>query len=541
MSEKSINRKYLIAIIVFVMVLFAAGIAAGRYFFAPDEKTSEEPQPVGQQETFQEKIPITTEYIIRDSLIEYATFNAAVEPESTYYIFPQLSDEVDEIHVENGNIVKEDQLLFTLKGNEIKQQRQQATAALEQAEAQLQRIKKGAREQEIEQSKQMIEQTRASLEGAEKAYQLIKEEREEMVSQRQQLMNARSQVDNARSQRDMAINQVEQAELSAEELESNYERLLYLYEQGAIPEQQFEEIEFQKQRVQQQLKAAELQLQQAEHNLETAKEGLKLAQEYYDNPRDLEQQLANAHSQVEMAGANFESAKAQHELLLEGAPEEEIKAAEAQVRQAQASLEMAHSQEDRLQVTSPAQGIISRLDIEEGTLVSPQAATPPVVIISETMQINLTVNENTVVNLTEGMEVEVDIPVVNENVIGEIIHVAMSRDLERGGFPVEIAVDLPREKIRAGIYASVRLPEQSVDNALLIPREAVFQEGMNYYVFLLDRNGERVIRTQIETGMSTDEYFEIVDGIEKTGEVVIRGQNMLQDGDYVEVISGEDF
>ncbi len=529
------NNNILIIILLFTFLL--AGFAGGYYFFyeaeEPAEETADKPD--------EEAIPVTAERSALRSLTEYTTFNAAVTPESTYYVFPPMSEEVETIHVKQGERVTENQLLFTLDQSIAQIEKREVEAGIKSAQSQLDEMRRGARSQEIREAESHVKQAESALKAARESYELLKEEREDLISERQQVIEAENQVNNARIQRDMAANQIEEAEIGLEEIKTNFERMKNLYEQGALPERDFEEIEYQKERIEQQLKNAELQYEQAEANLDTAREGLKLARQVYEEPRSLELQLIEAENQIEVSEANLEAATAMLDLIEEGPSQEELARAEAQLEQAEAARDIVQERIEMLQVKSPAAGIVSQLEIEEGTMVSPEAQSPPVVLISPTLQLELTVNEDVLVNLDTGRVVETNIPAVDEQIIeGQITYIGAAFDRERGGFPLEIELDLPGARYRAGMYASVQLPETEVENVVTVPRSAVLQEGINNYVYTIDDNN-RVVENRVQLGAYTEQYYEITDGLQEDERVITRGQDRAAEGDLVEVRNNEDY
>jgi len=521
--------------IIFLLLFLVAGFAGGIYFSGSDDESVEEVGSAGEEE---EKIPVFTDWAKMRSLTEYSRFNAVVTPESTYFVFPQLAEEVDEIYIEKGDKVKEDELLFTLDQKTVEIEQREVEAGVKSAKNQLKDIKSGPRDQEIQEAESNVIRAESALESAKKTYKLLKDEREDLISERQQVIEAENQVYNAKAQRDIAAKQIEEAEIGLEEIESNYKRMESLYEKGALPERDFEEIEYQKQRTEKQLEIAKAQYEQAENNLTTVREGLELAEEVYEKPRSLEMQLVEARNQIEVSKANLKAAKAMLDLLKEGPTEEELAMAEAQVEQAKAARDIVNERRERLKVNSPADGIVSQLEIEEGSLVSPEAQTPPVVLISSVLQIELTVNEDVIVNLEEGQIVDIQVPAVDQLVEGEITYVGVAFDQERGGFPLEIKLDLPGERFKSGMYAAVELPEMQVDDAITVPRSSVFQDGINYYVYIVDETN-RVVEKRVEPGASSEYYYEITAGLNKDEEVVIRGQDQIEEGDLVEVRNNE--
>lgn len=528
--------------IIIALLILILGLLGGKYLFSSEQP--EETQVANEEET-RDRIPVHVANISRKSITEYNDYNAVLKAEKEYYVFPQLSDEVEEIKVKEGEEVKKGDLLFELEGEQVKKQRKEAEAGLKQAQSQLDQVERGAREEEIKQSESRVKQAEESLAGARETYELIKGEKEDMISYREQVLNAENQLDNARAQKKMSEKELENARISLKEARDNFERMEFLYQEGALPEQEFASIKYQKQQAETNVELAKEQDEQAQKNLENAQKGLELAEESFEKPRSLDQQLANAKNQVEIAKTNLDQARAQHDLLVAGASEEEIKGAQARLEQAQAGLDIAKDQEEKLKVTSPGAGIVNSIEIEEGSLVTPQASSPPVTVISSNLQVELTVNEETIVHLSEGQEVELEIPVINNHLSGKITDVSVSRSEEAGGFPLEIKIneltDEVKDRLKPGMYAAVELPQKEAQDVPVVPREAVLREGTNYYLYIIENKEQQVERVQVELGISDENVYEISSGISENTEVVIEGQNMLEDGDYIEVMSSEDF
>ncbi|MFW5986190.1 MAG: efflux RND transporter periplasmic adaptor subunit, partial [Halanaerobiales bacterium] len=154
-------------------------------------------------------------------------------------------------------------------------------------------------------------------------------------------------------------------------------------------------------------------------------------------------------------------------------------------------------------------------------------------------QIELTVNEDVIVNLEEGMEVGVTVPGLDKKLTGSISYVAVALDDDRGGFPLEIKLDLPGKQFKSGMYAAVELPEKKTEG-VVVPRKAVFSDGLDEFVYTIDKE-KRAVKKKVETGIQTEKFQEITDGVEEGEKVVTDGLNMLSDGDPVEVIADENF
>lgn len=99
--------------------------------------------------------------------------------------------------------------------------------------------------------------------------------------------------------------------------------------------------------------------------------------------------------------------------------------------------------------------------------------------------------------------------------------------------PVEI--DVPNEDgtIVAGVRAEVRLNGQTREDVLVIPSEALLQEGAQTVVYVADSGvaRRRVVRAAYDNGV----HAEIQEGVTEGEVVLVGGRGLLRDGVRVEV------
>lgn len=117
--------------IIIALLILILGLLGGKYLFSSEQP--KETQVANEEET-RDRIPVHVANISRKSITEYNDYNAVLKAEKEYYVFPQLSDEVEEIKVKEGEEVKKGDLLFELEGEQVKKQRKEAEAGLKQAQ-----------------------------------------------------------------------------------------------------------------------------------------------------------------------------------------------------------------------------------------------------------------------------------------------------------------------------------------------------------------------------------------------------------------------
>jgi len=89
-------------------------------------------------------------------------------------------------------------------------------------------------------------------------------------------------------------------------------------------------------------------------------------------------------------------------------------------------------------------------------------------------------------------------------------------------------VDLVPEEIpkffRSGMNASVDFIDQSNDDALLIPAEAVYKEKENSYVLVKQNNGGEPVRAAVKLGISDDKNVEVLSGVTKYDWIIVKSK-----------------
>lgn len=238
----------------------------------------------------------------------------------------------------------------------------QAEAALKIAEANYKMLKDGATEEDLESVRAQYQQAVSSYEGAINNLELLEKTYNDRTMQRQQLSAAETQLKSAEKQVGVAEERMKQARIGLQQAEngleqasSEYERTKYLYEENVVTKQQYEMAETQYKNAQSTVEnaksaveSARIAGEQASVSLQGAEENYNIANENFNNPTQLEQQLAGARTQLEVAEANKKMAGANLDRVEKGAREEELATAAANVEQAESALEQARAQLDQV-------------------------------------------------------------------------------------------------------------------------------------------------------------------------------------------------
>ena len=108
---------------------------------------------------------------------------------------------------------------------------------------------------------------------------------------------------------------------------------------------------------------------------------------------------------------------------------------------------------------------------------------------------------------------------------------------------VKLKLEPPDERVRAGMYSRVKLVTDVVENAVVVPKDAIVYREGKPYVFVARDAGVSSGRTTtvgmvaITEGLTVDDKVEVQQGLSKGQIIVTKGQSLLSDGSKVKIIA----
>ncbi|MCL2481536.1 MAG: efflux RND transporter periplasmic adaptor subunit, partial [Spirochaetaceae bacterium] len=102
---------------------------------------------------------------------------------------------------------------------------------------------------------------------------------------------------------------------------------------------------------------------------------------------------------------------------------------------------------------------------------------------------------------------------------------------------LKLEFDEKHPELRAGMFASIKLVTETKKNVILVPSVCVVTRGEGKYVFIAQDN--KAVMTLVSVGLDVDGVAEIIAGLAEDAEIVLRGQNLLDDGVDINVINKE--
>jgi len=183
--------------------MLCLGLLGG--YFVGQRKARQAIEKMGKaQGEEQLAVPVETALCTTGDMVLSYFATGAIQSPKMVMVFPKLPGTVKEIHAQEGDLVKEGQLLVTLDEEEVRLTVEQAKANLESAESKYRTLVSPPREEHLEKAKAAVEQAREALAIAEKAYERGKGLREADMIPEMELDRYESEYKKALSAVDMA-------------------------------------------------------------------------------------------------------------------------------------------------------------------------------------------------------------------------------------------------------------------------------------------------------------------------------------------------
>lgn len=272
-------------------------------------------------------------------------------------------------------------------------------------------------------------------------------------------------------------------------------------------------------------------------SLTVLEEQVRLAQDNYEDTQALFE--IGAASQVEVdqayqtllsAQAGLESAQAALSAAEAGVQQAQagVESAQAGVASAQVGVSSAEYQLSLYDLTTPISGVVEAVNVTENNF-SASGTVAFVISNGNNKTVTFYVTDQVRQTLTPGQEVTVTSDgMVYQGAITEISGVV---DASTGLFQVKAVIDA--QDLPDGLAVELSTTAYVVEDAVLVPSDALYFEDGDAYVFLL-RDGTAV-RVPVTIGLYTTDTIAITQGLTPGDQVITSWSASLKDGAPVRV------
>jgi multidrug resistance efflux pump len=361
-------------------------------------------------------VAIAGAYIAYQHYLASRPFEWAGTVESrTISVGSRTGGRVAKVLVQEGDQVKAGQVLVELEHGDLDAQRAGANAVLAQATASLDKLKAGARPEEIEQANARAAQASAQLQETRRGSRA-----EEVAAAEARVAQAQALVDKA-------------------QLDAG--RTHTLVQKGALPQAEAD--------------AADTQLKTAK----AERDALQRVLDQYRSGARVEEKVA--------ASARLSEAQAAAKLVAAGARVEDLRAAQAIVDSAEARVDQLDVMLAELQIKAPVAARVESLQLRPGDILGPNA-TAATLLEDDQLYVRLYVPETQIGRISVGQEVPVKVDSFDRTFKGKVEHINAQgeyspRNLQTADeradqvFAARIGLQEGKAQLRAGMAATIEV------------------------------------------------------------------------------------
>lgn len=243
-------------------------------------------------------------------------------------------------------------------------------------------------------------------------------------------------------------------------------------------------------------------------------------------------QVAQSDAQVRKLQANF--TRAQQLASQKMVSANDLDTLRYDLENARASNRLARLELSYTTVKAPISGVIAERSIKPGNLV--QINTPIMRIVDDSrLEATLNAPEREIETLKAGQTVQLVVDALpGKTFEGRIDRVSPVVDAGSGTFRVVCAFE-GGGLLQPGMFARIRINYDHRANALVIPRNALLEDGSEPAAFTV--RADKASRVALKLGNIDGEWVEVLGGLKEGEPVVVAGKSALREGSAVQVIT----
>ena len=227
--------------------------------------------------------------------------------------------------------------------------------------------------------------------------------------------------------------------------------------------------------------------------------------------------------------------------------EAEYRKAKADVAQMEAILSRQKLNLKYATVTAPISGVIGELLVTEGALVS-QGDTNAMAVVQQINKVYVDVKQSITdyEKLQEALQhgnlsdASHHVEILNSqgqpySVTGEILFSDTKVDPDTGDVTIRILANNDNQKLLPGMYVRVNMSRAKVDNAILVPEQAIQHDiSGKANVTVIDQKGQAQSKT-VQLGQRYQNSYVVTQGIQAGEKIIVEGVDRIQPNQQLKV------
>lgn len=248
------------------------------------------------------------------------------------------------------------------------------------------------------------------------------------------------------------------------------------------------------------------------------------------NDVELRASLGEVRTRMTLASENARRAK----LLLEkeAISREEYDIASADYKTAQAQVQLVNAQLAKTTLRAPFSGIIGLRNISPGTFVTPETLITTLVNSSQ-VKITFSIPEKYATQVKTNSNITFTVAGATEKFTAKVYALEPAVEVATRTLRVRAVAQNRGGKLIPGTFADVALPLEKIDDAFLIPTEAIVPVQNGKKVFISENGKAKEV--MVQTGTRTDKDIVVLEGLKEGDTVLTTGVLTLKNEAPVKV------
>ena len=214
-------------------------------------------------------------------------------------------------------------------------------------------------------------------------------------------------------------------------------------------------------------------------------------------------------------------------------PAVQLEKTNIQRRSSEIQIKTLKEQIARTTIVSPYSGVVSAKSFDLGTVLGPGVPLLQLTDIGN-LKLNLKIPEKEITRFKMGMHTEITCDVYPGATYDGVVTMIGEKGDEAHNFPAELTIRNTKvNPMRPGMFGSVQIGNTVSQSSIAIPVIALIGTIKEPQVYKIE-NGKAYLKN-LTIGITTNEYLEVVSGLNEGDEIVTVGQVNLYDGAPISV------
>ena len=286
------------------------------------------------------------------------------------------------------------------------------------------------------------------------------------------------------------------------------------------------------------------QIQKAELDTSSSKTAMEAQQKVVDSRKELFDQGALPRRELDAAEVALTQARSQYQQsqkalddLRRSGKDSALKNAGGQLSAAKGKLLGAEATLSYSQIRSPIDGVVTDRPLYPGELAT---ANQPLLTIMNTTHViaKAHVSQAQASNLKKGAAAEIHITGQEDAVPATLSLVSPA--LDPGSTTIEVWVEAakPPDSLRPGMTVQVSITAATAKNAVLVPKDSVFQSPENGSYVMVAGSDNVAHQKNVQLGIRGDSETQIISGVSANESVITSGGYGLPDKTKIKIAAG---